>query len=280
MRPVRLSVGLALMALTACLGPDTPVTVDPRDLPAPVLRGLALEPLVATPGQPLVLTVEATGTESDSLQLRFYPPPMLDRGGRSLARLLVYDDGTHGDAEPRDGIYTLDGLEPVLGPDGLGSWPVYLVDVQAPDPGSQTGDHPVKLAFRGVDPGRVPPPPVVPLAEDLRATPNLLVVDEPGGGDYTVEELAALSRRYYEVLPDDRDVLVVLHPPTFDNGASGGTYRVRNEVAGLGLSSVLRPEYGSQRELDVVIQIWGDIFSSGAPQGGRHCLLVHEMLHI
>ena len=258
---------------SATLQPSRP---DP-DLPVPV--GLEIEPLVGTPTQPQTLTIETAETSVDSFRIGFYPFVPLERSGRLLDRVYVFDDGTHGDRVAGDHVFTLDSLGVPTGEEGIGAVPVAYLDVVPEDPRDTPGGYYVKTAFRSLDPDRIPVPTIQILDEGVRATSHVVAYTHPRAGNITEEELAALSRSYYGWYPDDRDFLLVIHQGTFGNTSLGGAYHVRNDVGGLDLRGFHRPEYGSAGTLDMVVQIWSGVLNTPGPVDGKNCPLIHELTH-
>lgn len=149
-----------------------------------------------------------------------------------------------------------------------------------PGPVPPTDFQRVKLAFRTIDTAMVPVPTVRPVAPDVRVTERVVAVVRADAGALDTDDVAGITARYLEWFADDRDFLIVVHPPRLDVGSSGGAYRVRNAVGGLGIFvGEGRFNFGPSQRLQLVVQVWSDLYESTRPPDGRYCLLSHELTH-
>jgi len=272
-----------LVAVTLLLGCGSEPTSPPPDNGSPILRGLRLEPLVVTPGESFHLELDvdrASGAVLDVQFLSSFGSPLLVDGvpfDDTLPRTFsVYDDGTHGDAHAGDDVFTTDALTVPPGPMGMGSAQELSVRFRdAPSPHEQG----VVLSLRSVDPARVAAPATVDLAPDVRASARVvsLIRDDPqvfGNED----ELARIVRRFYEIFPDDRNILLVARPSRMGTGTVGLAYEIRPWASGIG-STTTRPAFGSGGSLHIVVEAGGNMWLPQPPVEGSFCLVIHELTH-
>lgn len=196
--------------------------------------------------------------------------------GAPVTLVDLYDDGTHGDVAAGDHVFTTDGLAlasmtRTLGATVLRTTTLTLVH-SAGSRQSVVAD--LALVLHYISPS-VPIPMVWAPAPDVRRTTHAVGLVQPLGGTFPAKtvDVAAASRRYHALFPDDRDFLIFALP--FNTaGAPGGSFGlVKNSVGGLGLSIVdSSASYGSAGVLEGVLRIyWGNVRFSGT--------LNHEILH-
>lgn len=259
------------MGIAGCEDPEAP-PVDDGPL---ILHDIHVQPAVTRAGESFTLSLDVANVAGSVLMVRPGDAVGLRREGEESSLLTLYDDGTHGDAIAGDGRFTVDHLIQPPGPAGLASVPLtYLTDLR--EPGDQTNRKlwRVKASFRTVDPARIDTPAIVELAGDARATSRVLALST-GGRAY---DMVAAARRYYELLPDDRDFLVVLRAGASVSDASGRAIHVRQTTRGIGASvGEADNTYGSPGRLQMVVELNRDLYRSIDPPG--YCLLTHELMH-
>lgn len=256
-------LGFLLLAVLSCDdGPAEP----PVERPMRVFA-MRVEPLVSVAGQPITLEARirnAGGAEAVEF--------LTDIGGFGWVRL--YDDGTHGDAVAGDSIYTTNQLILPVDATGVGVFGMtHISHLRAAD-GPRTDDwQHAKGAVRTIDTEVVPVPPIHDLASDLRATSHVVAMAR------AAFDLEAIGARYYQLLPDDRDFLVVLNAALqVGETASGMAIHVRQGVQGIGASTGPRSHtFGSEARLQMLVEITRSLFASNP--GSGYCLVTHELNH-
>ncbi len=119
----------------------------------------------------------------------------------------------------------------------------------------------------------VPIPRIINLAVDVHATRYVVNVVQPLQGSFPGHfvDNEAVSQRYYDFFPDDRDFLLIAKP--FNTNGNAASFKtVRNDIQGIGLPMLnLSPDFGSAGVLQGVINIYfGNIWPG---------VLNHEILH-
>jgi hypothetical protein len=229
-------------------------TSGPGEVRVPiVVDSVRVAPLVTRPGETFTLALRVAGVSGDRVHAYATVPSGLRVDGEPLDSLVLRDDGSGADARPSDGWFTAEGVEL---PPGVS----------------------VRVPIRTADPQVVGAPAVHVLAEDARATSRVIALSHPAAGVADEEGLTALARRYYELLPDDRDFLVVFTPPSVGGSWSARAYQIRNDVAGIGLDLADWRDVGSADRLDLVVhsRVAGYSLRDGT---GNFCVLNHELAH-
>lgn len=250
----------------------------------PELVGLSVTPTVTGPDESFLLEIEVRGAEQPELEVQLQGrdggPIRLD--GRDLdsdlGSFVVYDDGTRGDRAPGDDVFTRVGLRLPPGPGGVASARVSSVRVRGV---LFEIEQTVRLSFRSVDPDVAGQPPVVELGPDARATPRVLSLAHGRALDLGSDALAAIVGRYFELLPEDRDLVTVIRPSYVESDVSGVAYVIRPWAEGLGTLTA-RPGFDEvaphvRAVLDVRAPIW--LRSRFASPDGAFCPLIHELTH-
>lgn len=273
-RFLALFLALGIWSCGEATAPDAPVH------PALVPTGLSITPVVALAGEAFTIELRVPGTAVPVLKLRPDRRLGLIRDGVLLDSLLLYDDGTHGDRAASDSHYTLNGLILPVGESGLAaSTLTFATELTVPGTRDTERIIQMKATFRSIDPSVISLPAVVDLAADAQATSRVLVLVRSNPLDVSYDALQAITTRYFELLPDDRDFLVVEAPPTTGLDWSGRAWMVRIPAAGLGVPATGRATFGSQSRLRLVVQASRGIYSPFGHIEGSYCLLIHEFNH-
>ncbi len=198
---------------------------------------------------------------------------IFSRSGAVIDTLVLRDDGTQGDAVPNDNIFTIDSLYLTATENDLYE-PAYFINasssvftlvyedgriIEDPHRGYYIGVMSENLSFPSIyqKEGH----------DDLLHTEYVVGLTSTSGAYNHVHDV---SGKYYSILPDDRDFLLVsmLMGPL----RGGGSFRiVRNDVKGIGRSVFDNsPSYGSNGRLQGIVRLLP------SPNFG---LLNHEILH-
>jgi hypothetical protein len=261
----RAAVGLGFLLLVVLSCDDGP-TEPPVERPIRVFA-MRVEPLVSLAGQPLTLEARirnAGGAEVVEL--------LAGIGGFDWVRL--YDDGTHGDAVAGDSIYTTNQIVLPVDATGVGVFGMSHISRLRAVGGPEAEDwRHAKGALRTIDTDVVPVPPIHDLAPDVRATSHVVAMVRDAF------DLEAIGARYYHLLPDDRDFLVVVNAAMqVGESLSGMAIHVRQSVQGIGASTGPRSRpFGSEARLQMLVEITRSLFAS--KPGSGYCLVTHELNH-
>lgn len=224
----------------------------------------------------LVVALDTTGVD----QVKFEVTWSL-LAGKVFA---LYDDGTHGDQEAGDRRYTSDQLIDFLkkerglrdhGSVSIGEG-ILRVRYQDGDTTRVETDLGVQIPylkeelFTGLDFA------VDTLSDSAQVAKRVLnIVTDPSARfpDYEQVDAQRAAKRYYQVLPDDRDVLVVQGLFNYPRSAiPASSARTSNSVKGIGLDQFDRSSsWGSDGELEQVIRAQRSIINTAT--------LDHELAH-
>ncbi len=264
-----LALALAAAACGDASGP-------PTDTSGPVrLDSVRLAPVVTAPGEAFTLALKVARAGGPTVIAHPLTSPGLVRDGAALDSLVLHDDGSHGDAAAGDGWYTLDGLVLPPGPAGVAAVSlVQLSDLHESGAGHQDREISLRVSFRTADPAVVGTPAVTVVDDDARATTRVVSLLRDDAAALDEGSLADVVLRYYALLPDDRDFLVVFAPPTVGEAWSARAYQLRNDVAGIGLDLARWRDWGADR-LSLVVHTRMAVWASA----GNFCLLNHELSH-
>jgi len=186
----------------------------------------------------------------------------------------LFDDGSHGDALAGDGVFSLDELSPAQTPGTKGALIIRFVDMtfRYADDHEETSNEDLGLTLHYMA-ASTPIPSFVDLAPDARATRFVVNVVAPLQGDFPGHfvESEIVSRRYYELFPDESDFLMIARPFN-TNGFAASFRHVRNDILGIGLEAIDdSAEFGSAGALQGVVSIYfGNVWPG---------TLNHELLH-
>lgn len=252
-----------------------------------------MEPLVVRAGQEsLRLRAELHGPKLDPTTLltieprNFGGPNALVEEGTASTELHLRDDGTRGDDVAGDHMFTSAPL--VITGSGPGrpavlNHPVRVERFELRHEGRVSRHvltHPVTAWVFSIT-SDVPIPELRVLASGVSVGGHAAALDMPPPkllpeGFAAGWELDA-ARRYYEALPDDRDLLLIyeLYPRTTPLGAPGAGYGgVRNDVAGIGIPYFDdTPDWGSAGVLRGFIDVLVP------PSTANFRTFIHEILH-
>lgn len=276
-RLLRLAVVCIVAGCSEAVGPSAGPVVPTE---TPHVLFVQIEPTVTKPGEPFRLSLRISGTEATRVHAHPLETLRLRLDGVVQDSLILYDDGTHGDLDPTDGWYTADGLVLPLNADGMGA--VTLSGFSALHaPGAAHGEavQGIRASFRSGDPAVVGSPPVVELAQGVRATTRVAAITDAAARDLGESAVEHAVRRFYEVFPDDRDFLVVEIPPTAGADWSARAYQIRNDAGGIGLDIARWRDYGSPDQLSLAVHTRMAVYSSHEGERGSFCLLTHELTH-
>lgn len=191
-----------------------------------------------------------------------------------VASLELFDDGTHGDTLAGDGVFTLNELSLAQASGVIGNSIIRFINMtfRYADTHEEFSNEDLGLTLHYLSPS-VPIAPLSTLAADVRATRYVANIVQPLQGSFPSHSVdnKAVSRRYYDFFPDDRDFLMIAKPfNTTGSAASFGT--VRNAIQGIGLEFLdLSADYGSAGVLEGIVNInFGNVWPG---------TLTHELLH-
>jgi hypothetical protein len=246
-----------------------------------LLVSIAVDPMVVTRGATSRLLVTVNDAGGPTLQLGLQPGTDLLRFGERVEELLLRDDGTQGDEVAGDGVFTVDGLSPPIGPTGIGSTTLGTVTLAA-----QAGESTLgivarpRLSVRAMDTALIARPVIDTVSyEDMQLTSRLAVI-VTDTLDFTGTAKGEVVGRFYEAFADDRDWLVVMRAPTSEEAFDGQAIRLGNTIGGIGMSPIdARSSFGSAGRLDLVVELVRDFYWPRGEFDGAFCLLTHELAH-
>jgi uncharacterized protein (TIGR03437 family) len=184
----------------------------------------------------------------------------------------LHDDGRVPDVAAGDNVWSISlpaaDIVSQLRPDD-----VYRVFVGYLRARQNTGVAGPYNIFAAVSDAGLPRLPVRSLAADAQVTPNLVNVADPGFfRDDPVPysfDVARIARRFYQLLPDDFDFLVIVSEQSYFQNRH--FISVRNDVRGIGLGlSDRTAAHGSRGRLRGVIMMPNRTFFDGAETGYQH----------
>jgi len=281
----RLVSSIALLTGLACGQETSAPSPKPPPLGSAQIR---LTPVVARPGEPFTLSLRVAGAQGPTIIATPTDAPggaprtmLLQQSGRSVESLILYDDGSHGDAQSGDGWYTTTGLTLPVGPTGIAVEMISSLTVGQPASPLDSIFLSLRIGFRAMDPARIPIPAVISLATNARATSRVVSLAMPPVREPTQATLDVVLERYFELLPDDRDFLVVEFPPSAATATDAWWAQslvMRNNIPGIGLPIRQFRSFSSRARLQVAVLVAAMAYNTLGPPGG-FCLLNHELAH-
>ncbi len=269
-----------LACATLAIGADSPpgIWVDeaaPVDrVPSTLLSSARIEPLAVRHGlEDFVLTIGLIDpTNVDRLQVHI---GTFTQNGIPVNPVLLFDNGLDGDVTAGDGLFTASNLALANAPSTVGSALIRFVnvDIVFNDTSVQSSTEDLALTALYVQPS-VSIPQIEELAPDVAASPHVVSISMPLQGSFPDHFVSttALTQRYYDFFPDDRDFLFIGRMFNTGGGAAGSFGTVRNDVQGIGISLFDSSSvYGSSGVLQGLMNIyWGN---------ANWALMNHELLH-
>lgn len=197
---------------------------------------------------------------------------IFQRHGEPFDEVVLLDNGTQGDANAGDRIFTIDGisfrpLSYLFEHDPVPNYSFELSLALVYSDGSETEVVQGRLPLFLIDPSIVPQPSIYrgELHEMVDHTEYVIAII-----DSTTSRLE-IAQRYYEFMDDDRDFLFVAHQPDGTIPGAGYFSHVRSTEQGIGVSEIdWTASFGSAGRLTGIVSL-----TASAPMG----LLNHEILH-
>ena len=197
--------------------------------------------LVCSSAEPAVRTynrVTATVSDASVVSVAIDTGSLLTLDGAPVGSVTLLDDGAGGDVTAGDGVFSADGIGFQSTTQLLGGVILRFrnIDFTLSDSSGVSSTHDLGLTLRYMD-DSLAIPSVSDIAPDVRATSHVVSIEMPLLGVFPAFSFAetAVTQRYYQLFPDDRDWLMLAHP--FNTASPAGSFTVvRNDVQGIGLT--------------------------------------------
>lgn len=258
---------VASSAGTSEVTPPPGEAQDGTAVPTGVVTFARVEPLVIRAG---LDTFEVRVGFSDPALLSItlaVPPDTFTINGQAVEEIPLFNDGNQVFTQRGIGLVATDGL--------LGK--VLLLSAEATfrfqNGTATTFEQDLGLGFRFIDPS-VAIPAVDDVAFDARATSHVVSMIRTIRGTFPFQfiPLEEVTTRYYDLLPDDRDFLLIAVPHAHKASVADST-GVRNDASGIGRPIFDNSDlFGSDGALQQVVRLrYGTVDEPG--------LIRHEIFH-
>lgn len=270
------------------LYPQNQITDKPENnniVNAPWFDSRVLEPAVITESSTFRMMIKVSkyiNPQIDSLSIKNSSGYLLYQG-KADAFIKYYDDGTHGDQQAGDKVFTTDELSfsKTLYQDNQ-TWNnehifftgfsmdsarvVYSDSTKAMDYLSMP--VPCKIINSSV----LPVPSIKSVAEGIEMSDYCVNIYKNSLDGTNNTDIAGASKIYYNYFPDSKDFLIFFNIYQLINSLAGTFYGLRNDISGIGLDIYdYTAEYGSSGRLQGFINLESGSISRN--------LFNHELLH-
>lgn len=237
-----------------------------------------MEPLVIREGiDEFKLTIGVRNTNVEFLEIN--RPSFMLYQGNEVEKILLYDDGSHGDETVGDQIFTLNELSfsPSVSSKPVNKYLIRFIDITFNflDGTQETLNEDLALTMHCIDPSFVSIPQITYESDNIKSTEYVVNIAMNLEGDFPEHYVntSEVSKIYYDNFSDDRDFLIFVHPYNTAGGPAANAGRVRNYISGIGQSIYdYSANYGSEGHLQGRINVY---FGNAFPG-----TLSHEMLHM